>query len=71
MLLTFIENYMIFSLLFPGTKTAHDDRAFSIIVKDGINKICYIDLEASTPVERDRWVEAIKTVVECVKNGTV
>ena len=53
-----------------GTKTAHDDRAFSIVVKDG-NKTIYIDLEASTPVERDRWVEAVQTVVECVKNGTV
>ena len=55
-----------------GTKAAHDNRAFSIVSKEGINgTIIYIDLEASTTVERDRWVESIQKAVECVKNGTV
>ena len=53
-----------------GTLSANPDRAFHIASKTG-SKMLYIDLEASTPVERDRWVESLKALVECVKNGTV
>lgn len=53
-----------------GTKAANNNRAFSISTKDG-NKTTYIDLEASTKVERDRWVKSLQTAVDLVKNGTL
>ena len=53
-----------------GTKSANPDRAFYLISKDG-SKSIYIDLEASTKIERDRWVESLERIVEGVKNGTV
>ena len=52
-----------------GTKGAHDERAFSISSKDG-TKMTYIDLEASTKIERDRWVVSIEKAVVVAMDTT-
>ena len=52
-----------------GTKGAHDERAFSISSKDG-TKMTYIDLEASTKIERDRWVVSIEKAVAVAMDTT-
>ena len=43
-----------------GTREAEEDRAFFIVSGSG-SSLYHLDLEASTTVERDRWVEAIQT----------
>jgi hypothetical protein len=43
-----------------GTREAQEERSFFIVSGSG-SSLYHLDLEASTTVERDRWVEAIQT----------
>ena len=51
-----------------GTRMAEEERAFSIESGSG-SSLYHLDLEASTSVERDRWVDAIQTWCDAYKRG--
>jgi hypothetical protein len=53
-----------------GTKEAHADRSFYAISGKGSSTV-NVDLEASTTVERERWVESLTVLVEAAKDGTL
>ena len=51
-----------------GVNVADEDRAFFVTIGSG-KSIKYLDLEASTRIERDRWVDAIQTWLDAHRGG--
>ena len=51
-----------------GTREAHEERSFFIVSGSG-SSLYHLDLEASTTVERNRWVEAIQTWIGAHQRG--